>query len=701
MAEIEVQLRGVSGSGVASGCMRVSGGAFNNGPGVNVGSGLAQVIIEEKTTLIPASGISYIRLSDGGYYATSGGGFGSPVFISGSGTVASWSMFLEDDISPVSTFTDTVSPGHVPVCNDPFLIGQLGVKRTKADIIGKTWTTMIDSLTGANANLAIALPVNWLGYCLCFETPTLDSIDVNSGPTAGGTTVVLTGTSFSSTNNSYSNVEVTFDGVAATFSPPWLGFITRGDAVTFDIPTQGFPFGTNPVSEITCDTPAHAPGVVDVVVTLTYMDGVTQDILTLPASYTYVDDSPMGNWFQLDLPEGPVYELAEIEPDPYELPIDAFVRGVFYPRGTIFYWYLAAVNPTDTGWWLSVDEEFSGAAQVINNGRPKDPRSFREIASFATGTTNMLGGFPGPACVSNNRLIYGAGGYTVGTDSPSIRIHDGRFDREVIRLPDTAASVVPKAIMSMLAANGTIYLSTLDTGTTSADWVGRVFSLDIESGILTPVGDPFTTGHVPYALAWHMGRLWCGTNRQSSAASGKIFYFRPGIDTAWTDDYTLSSSTTAGCTSLLSYKGLLYVGTSNAAAAFAKVLVRSELGVYTTSKTGAGGTAVANNSFPALVEFNGNLYASFFNADTTKVSLVYKFDNTTWTTAYTGATTTLVPFIGFTIDNSILHAIGGGVGYEGTILTTSNGTSWSDKTVFLSQGVPASTALPSFGLVVR
>lgn len=404
------------------------------------------------------------------------------------------------------------------------------------------------------------------------------------------------------------------------------------------------------------------------------------------------------NWWKLSAPDFTAYQVGA-QPSPFILPYNAFDNGIFYPKGSTFIWVLDS-DPGDKGWWFSLDEEFNGAAPIVVNSRPKNPRNFQEIAAFAMGSAAWLGGFPGPACVWNNHLVYAEGGYSVGIDSPIIRINDGRFDREVVRFPIEVGPYVPIAVMTMLAANGTIYLTTLDTGSSSADWSGRVFSLDINSATLTVLGAALTTGHVPYALAWHLGRLWCGTHRQSSAAAGKIFYFRPGIDTSWTDDYTLSSSSTMGCSSLLSYKGLLYVGTTNAAAAFAQVLVRSELGAYTTTLIGTGGAATANNGFLALAEFQSNMYASFWNADTPSISKIYKFDNASWSTVYTASAGTLVPYLGFPTDNDTLLAIGGGTGYNAALISTTNGTSWSDRTAFLTQSGTAATGNPVFGVVV-
>lgn len=296
-----------------------------------------------------------------------------------------------------------------------------------------------------------------------------------------------------------------------------------------------------------------------------------------------------------------------------------------------------------------------------------------------------------------NSFVYPASGYTVGTDYPPIRIFNGRSDKELCRIPPTTANVIPKAVMSMLAANGTVYLTTWDSGTTSADWAGRVFQLDTETGVLTVLGTVFAAGEMPYALAWHMGRLWCGTNNGIGTV-GKVYYFRPGIDTAWTLDYTTSTSSAGGVDSLVSYKGKLYVGTDNAAASRGKVLVRDTAGAYTTSLTGTGGTARINNGYLQLTVFGTNLYAAYWNNDSPSISKIEKFDGSSWTTAYTGAGDTIKPFIQLVVDNDFLYAFGGGNLLAATILSTSNGTSWTDLTDELPE--TDETLLPMFGVVV-
>lgn len=86
------------------------------------------------------------------------------------------------------------------------------------------------------------------------DPPTLTSIDPTSGSTEGGTAVTLTGTDF------VEGATVTFGGQAAT------DVIVASD------------------TSITCVTPAHAAGAVDVVVT---NDDEQSD--TLEGAYTYVE----------------------------------------------------------------------------------------------------------------------------------------------------------------------------------------------------------------------------------------------------------------------------------------------------------------------------------------------------------------------------------------------------------------------------
>ncbi len=295
-----------------------------------------------------------------------------------------------------------------------------------------------------------------------------------------------------------------------------------------------------------------------------------------------------------------------------------------------------------------------------------------------------------------NHLIYPGTDYTVGTAYPPIRVFDGSFDHELCRLPPTTSNTVPKAVLSMLSANGTIYLTTFDSGTSSADWSGRVFRLDLDSGVLTPIGDPFTGGEMPTALAWHMGRLWVGTNNGIGTV-GKVYYFRPDIDTAWTMDHSCGK----GVTALESFNGKLYVATVAAAGVRGLVLVRDSAGAYTTSDTGAGGaTAILNNGFLALHVHGTELLASYWNAETPNISYIDGNAGSSWSTVYTGASGTLKPFTVFFSDNGVVFAIAASPALVAALISSPTGlvNTWTDLTAELPESTKAFT--PVVGAVV-
>lgn len=486
--------------------------------------------------------------------------------------------------------------------------------------------------------------------------PAVASIDPDHGPESGGTDVTITGTGFQ---------------VGAG--------VTLNGAVAFDVVVVSSTL-------ITATTSGHKAAVVDVVVT--NPDGQHG---TLEQGYGYE-----GWW--LFVPDVP-FNL-----DDYTWPDDigsldpfSFTWWIYRPsvpgRGWVSQPLL--LPPVD-GWWMSI-AAYGGDVMVAASSRPKDPRTWGQIATFATGSTAMLGGSPGIAGAFHNRLIYAASDYTVGVTSPPIRIYSGSFDRELCRLPPTAAGAMATAIVSLLVANGTIYLSTLESGSSSADWVGRVFALDLDTAALTPIGAAFGTGHVPYALAWHNGQLWCGTHRQASDVPGKIFRIRPDLlEATWTEDVTLASGSVAA---LCSWHGSLYAGTTAPAATFGQMLQRAADGTWSAVDTGSGGTATANNGYLACGAFGAALYASYWNGDTPAVAKIRSTtDGMTWTTRYTGAAGTIRPFIVLTVDDGELFAIGGGAGLTAAILRTPDGTTWTDLTAELPD--QDKTALPAVAALV-
>lgn len=505
--------------------------------------------------------------------------------------------------------------------------------------------------------------------------------------TAGGcigTAVTLTGTGFG-------------DGATVTF-----GGVTAGSIVVVDENT------------ITCVSPTHADGNVDIVIT-----NADSTSTTLVNGYVYFQPW----WVQtftivvngVDFVfQFPVQQCVPPVNGAWELLLPAFVDPVFHwwnepdlgwwafqpdPPAPLplLIWFLSGAPSDDDGWFVS-PASFGGSIFVVgNSNRPKRPRTWNIISGFATGSMGWAGGSPAGSVTVRNRMVYPSSAYS-GFD-PSIRIFDGFFDHELATVPPLPGQAAT-AVMSMLSANGTIYFTTFDGGSSSADWHGRVFSLDMFSGVATPIGDPFTGGDLPYALAWHMGRLWVGTNNGIGTV-GKVYFFRPNIDTTWTLDHNVSTETAGSVASMASFGGKLYVGTVNVDAVRGKVLQRDETDTWTVTRTGSGGTAKLNNGFLTLYNYQDTtLYASYWNDDATPISHIDAFDGTTWTTSFTASTVAnRRPYIVFMFDGTFLFAVAGGMGRTGAIQRSDDGgATWLDLTAQLPES--NKTLLPIVGIEV-
>lgn len=564
----------------------------------------------------------------------------------------------------VATFTplSAVAPGDIG-----FSLGanattnpNSGVAWTTTDIFSGVWTVTFTQGAGGNARTieiyecCVAVQYNLANATL---TP-------SSGPV--GTTVTINGGGL----HAFAYAGAAGGSIPAAGVYVWNGLATY--ATTVNVIND---------DNLTFVVPSWTPGAVAVYIKTYDGTGIDKYAISFPSSSFTLT---MASWWNLpSLAFGPFGQL---------LPVNYYKFQVAQPSG-----YVASAEPAKTGWFESTDTTpYSGAATLIVGGIPHDPRSFVEVGGFATGSAAMFGGFPGVGVNFRNHFIYAAGDYSVGTDSPTLRIFDGVSDRQIATVPNTSAGAVPKAIMSMMVDHEIIFLTTYDSGTTSADFAGRVFSFDPISGAMSQIGAAFGSGELPYSLCWHMNRLWVGTNKGDGTA-GKIYFFRPNIDSAWTTDYDLTTATQGGAISLCSYKGNLYVGTSQGAGTFSKVLQRDSLGAYTTSDTGAGGVATANNCFLHQIVYGTNLYATFWNPDTPSVAKIRKYDGSSWSTVYTGSSGTIRPFIGQFIVNNVLLVVGGGDKLTACVLASSDGTTFTDETANL---IGTSSATPVFGEVV-
>lgn len=352
--------------------------------------------------------------------------------------------------------------------------------------------------------------------------------------------------------------------------------------------------------------------------------------------------------------------------------LGAVVRKIYWGRAT------RAVNfGASVGWWTSLDA-FATAAVLIGTGStPEAPRS-SQMAVFGTTFLSVMNGGPNAAVTYRNKLFYASNDYTQNVTAPLVRIFDGTVDREFARIPTNPAygETQCQGILSMIIANEIIYLTVYDNDGVSTAGSGRVFSLDPSSGTLTLMGtNAFTDGYVPYCLAWHMGRLWVGTVfRTGTGSAGTIHYIRPGIDTTWTLDRTQSQG--RGCSTLCSFQGQLFAGASGTGTTVMEV--RSSVGTWSVS------LSIASNAFfLGAIEFKSNLYVSFW-VNSGSLSTIRKFNGSAWSTAYTGASGTAVAMPMSLVDNGILFFGGGGDNFNADLVTTTDGTTWTDRTANLT-----------------
>lgn len=329
------------------------------------------------------------------------------------------------------------------------------------------------------------------------------------------------------------------------------------------------------------------------------------------------------------------------------------------------------------GWWSSTNGFTSAAGQILSS-TPANPRT-NELSDGSTLFTGLCSGMPGASVVYRNKLYY-ASTYTRGTDAPPIRIFDGTTDAEFVRVPHnpnfTTTSTV---IYSMLLVGEIIYLSTGDgVVADGAARTGRVFSLNPSSGALVQIGAQFPAGYSPYSLCWHAGRLWAGTIwRVNSQIPGDVQWVRPGIDTTWTLDRTMTQG--RGCTFLYSYKGELFAGSGPSGTGVTTVVEkRTTLGAWSVSlSVGVG----AGSGFMNAVQFGTNLYVTLFNF-TGNASTVRKYDGASWTTALT--TGDAKPLQQIWVDTGVIYAGGGGNNTTANLWTSTDGTSWTDRSTNLT-----------------
>jgi len=292
------------------------------------------------------------------------------------------------------------------------------------------------------------------------------------------------------------------------------------------------------------------------------------------------------------------------------------------------------------------------------------------------------------SAVLGDTLYYANSNYTTGTDDPPLNAYDGYSARTVARAPknlDVSATVPANAIVSLLAANGKIYFTTFDGGTNGSGGgtvKGSCYEFSPSTNGLVKLGATFPTGHMPYSLTWAYGRVWVGTaiNSTGDTTAGRVYWFRPDIDTSWTLDKTFSSNEHI-VTALATFQGQIYASIHTGTGSGGLVYVRSTAGTWTSSE------ATDNAYFDLLV------WPTEDGAVTSPASALY-------TVGLTGATRTIRKFAGSTwsavtatgvgyylassyvvSSGSVVPALFNTYGTSSHTYNTVDGTTWADRTV--------------------
>lgn len=311
-----------------------------------------------------------------------------------------------------------------------------------------------------------------------------------------------------------------------------------------------------------------------------------------------------------------------------------------------------------------------------------------------------------PGVMFNNRFYYAGNDYTYQSTSPTLRVWDGTFDQLLCKVP-TRSGVVAEAVIDMiLGGDEMIYMTVFDGGVSSANTMKvRIFQLNPDNGTLKQMGGNFPlspeTVRTPFTLCWHQNRLWTRVGAQGpSVQTNQTYYFRPGIDADWTVDATDNFQ---GCNLMFSFQGQLFIGIRKDLNIASLILVRSPLGVYTTSKTAAlneGGTTPVipgnfgyGNHFGSAASFGGNMYVSWYDvADSAttdagaKYARIYKFDGTTWTVVHAPAADdpSCIPYNQAVVQGGRIYFVSAPQRTTGTnlnrLLYSADGTSWSTVT---------------------
>lgn len=298
-------------------------------------------------------------------------------------------------------------------------------------------------------------------------------------------------------------------------------------------------------------------------------------------------------------------------------------------------------------------------------------------------------------------LIY-PGDYTRGDPQP-IRIFDGSVDQLLFEIPINAVAFANEGAANYASSNGCIlqmllegtklYIVSYDFSLGAAPHYSRLLEYDFETGGLKQIGqgtsnatgDISATAGGPHTFtccALHQGVLYAGVGPvltgEGSATAG-VYRIRPGVDATWTYDYDNSAQGEEVPTCMASYKGKLYVGTTDFNSASARLLVRDYAGAYTSSTT-VGTTT--DSAWTDMKVFGDNLYAcSYDDNGASSTTKIHKFDGSSWSVVKTIDAASATPRVGaaMLVHNDVLYVLAFATNQSGVVTYSSDGTTWTDQ----------------------
>ena len=311
---------------------------------------------------------------------------------------------------------------------------------------------------------------------------------------------------------------------------------------------------------------------------------------------------------------------------------------------------------------------------------------------------------------TENFFVY-PGDYTRGNPQP-IRIYDGTVDQLLVEIPINAIALANEGTANYASSDGMIpqiliegtkmYIVSHDFSLGAAPHYSRILEYDFETGGLAQIGQGCSneTGdlgasaggpHTFTCCCVHAGYLFAGVGpvltAEGSTAAG-VYRIRPAETNAtWTYEFNNAAAGEEVPTCMASYKGRLFVGTTDFNSATARMLVRDYAGAYTSSTT-VGTTT--DSGWTDMKVFGDNLYAcSYDDNGASSQTRIHKYDNSSWSVVKTIDSATSTPRAGasMVVHNGVLYVLAVDTNKRGIVTYTSDGSSWTDQATNLTSGI--------------